>query len=304
MGLLLGAAVLSGEVAVEVARLDRELSEFLNGVVAFARPVVGEERLYFLAKALELTVVRKVHVLAPFDCPRRILYGTTSANTEALNASGPEARRSTVTVTQKKECKAGEGDDQTDGRRRRSAQSRIAIVDAMFALIGEGDLRPSAQRVADRAGVGIRTVFRHFDEMDRLYAEMNARLRETLAPLLAGAGPTGGLSKRARDLVATRCDAYERMGPFKRSANLHRQSSPFLQKTHRAMVRDMRADLDRWLPELESVPARLSNAFEAAVSFEAWDRLRTDQKLSQKDTREAIETLVEALVAASQKSRS
>jgi len=169
----------------------------------------------------------------------------------------------------------------------------------MFELIGKGDLRPSAQRIADQAGVGIRTVFRHFDEMDRLYAEMNERLRTTIAPLLADNEPSGGVAKRARDLVASRCDVYEQVGPFKRSANVHRQSSPFLQKAHRSMVRDMRADLERWLPELANAPARVANAFEMAVSFEAWDRLRTDQKLSQKDVREALETTVEALVASS-----
>ncbi len=169
----------------------------------------------------------------------------------------------------------------------------------MFDLIGDGDLRPSAQRVADRAGVGIRTVFRHFDEMDRLYAEMNARLRATIGPLLADARPAGALSKRARDLVGARCDIYERLGPYKRSANLQRQSSAFLQKAHRAMVRDLRADLERWLPELGRAAPRITNALEAAVSFEAWDRLRTDQKLTQRDTREALETMVDALVSTS-----
>ena len=202
-----------------------------------------------------------------------------------------------MTVSQKNPPKRGnEKEAETDGRRRRSVQSREAIVSAMTDLVGEGDLRPSAQRVADRAGVGIRTVFRHFDEMDRLYAEMNARLRERIAPLLAGRSPSGGLSKRARDMVETRCDAYERMGPFKRSANLHRQNSDYLQKTHRSLVRDLRMDLHRWIPELEGAPVGLQNAMEVAVSFEVWDRLRSDQKLSQKDTRDAMDATVAALV--------
>ncbi len=187
--------------------------------------------------------------------------------------------------------------EELDGRRRRSAKSREAIVRAMFDLIGDGDLRPSAQRVADRAGVGIRTVFRHFDEMDQLFAEMNTRLRETLAPLLAGGMPQGTVLKRVRDLVGRRCGLYERLGPYKRSANLQRWRSPFLQKEHRAMVRDLRTDLERWLPELQGVPPAVANALEVAVSFEAWDRLRTDQKLTKKDTREALEALIEALVA-------
>ncbi len=209
--------------------------------------------------------------------------------------------RDRVTVSHRDGRKGGPG--QVDGRRRRSAQSREAIVTAMFELIGEGDLRPSAQRVADRAGVGIRTVFRHFDEMDRLYAEMTARLQERIGPLLANAEPNGSVAKRARDLVGTRCDIYERLGPYKRSANVHRMSSPFLQKNHRSMVRALRADLERWLPEIEQAPAGVSNAVEALLSFETWDRLRSDQKLTQKDAREALETALDAVVTASLRGR-
>ena len=39
----------------------------------------------------------------------------------------------------------------------------------MMNLIEGGDLMPSAARVAEEAGVGLRTVFRHFDDMDSLY---------------------------------------------------------------------------------------------------------------------------------------
>src|SRR5690349_22289922 len=63
-----------------------------------------------------------------------------------------------------------------DGRVRRGERSRDAIVGALFDLIGGGVLQPTAQQVADRAGVGIRSVFRHFTEMDSLYAAMDTRL--------------------------------------------------------------------------------------------------------------------------------
>lgn len=206
-------------------------------------------------------------------------------------------RKAAVSTTRKSAIKS----QGTDGRRLRSAASREAIVAAMFALVGEGDLRPSAQRIADRAGLGIRTVFRHFDEMDRLYAEMTARLRSELHPLVAGATPSGGLAKRARDLVARRCDIYERTGPYMRSAAVHRMRSPFLQKEHRETVEGMRSDLERWIPEILGASAREARAVEAAVSFEMWDRLRTVQQLGPKETREAVETIVEALVSSSMK---
>ena len=38
----------------------------------------------------------------------------------------------------------------SDGRRQRSERSRTQIIDAMFSLIREGDMSPSAARVAER----------------------------------------------------------------------------------------------------------------------------------------------------------
>jgi hypothetical protein len=59
-----------------------------------------------------------------------------------------------------------DGDSEpSDGRVARSHRSRRAIVDAMRALHAEGDLRPTAPRVAERAGVSLRTVWQQFADM-------------------------------------------------------------------------------------------------------------------------------------------
>ena len=65
-----------------------------------------------------------------------------------------------------------------DGRRLRSGRSRRQVIEAMFELLAEGDMTPSAVAVAERANVGMRTVFRHFEDMDSIYDEMKARLRD------------------------------------------------------------------------------------------------------------------------------
>ena len=74
----------------------------------------------------------------------------------------------------------------SDGRVRRSQRSGQAIVGALFELIGEGLLEPTAQQVAARARVGLRTVFRRFSDMESLFAEMDARLQAEAVPLLIG----------------------------------------------------------------------------------------------------------------------
>src|SRR4051794_13288243 len=62
-----------------------------------------------------------------------------------------------------------------DGRAARSVRTRRAIVDALRALHHEGDLRPTAPRVAERAGVSVRTVWQHFDDLETLLFEAGRR---------------------------------------------------------------------------------------------------------------------------------
>ena len=68
--------------------------------------------------------------------------------------------------------------DEMDGRIARGARARAAIVDALLALIEAGELRPSAARIAERAGVSLRSVFQHFKDVESLFAAMADRQRE------------------------------------------------------------------------------------------------------------------------------
>jgi len=169
-----------------------------------------------------------------------------------------------------------------DGRVRRGERSREAIVAALFDLIGRGVLQPTAQQVADAAGVGIRSVFRHFSEMESLYQAVDARLQGEAVRLLGGERATGALAVRIDALVRQRVAFFERIAPYKRAGNLQRWRSPFLQQRHRDLQRVLHDDLRVRLPELGSAPVELREAVELATSFEAWDRLRADRQLSPK----------------------
>jgi AcrR family transcriptional regulator len=185
----------------------------------------------------------------------------------------------------------------TDGRLLRSQRSRELIADALYELVGEGHLEPTAQQAADRAGVGIRTVFRLFSDMESLYATMNARLLAEVGPMLREGPPEGvDLGERATALVADRAALFERVAPYMRSTKRHRSHSPFLEDQHRKIVRQLRARLLRWLPELRDAPLDLVEALDQAASFEAWDRLRSDQRLGRPRARAAMERAVMALV--------
>jgi AcrR family transcriptional regulator len=68
-----------------------------------------------------------------------------------------------------------------DGRRLRSVRSRELIIEAMLNLVAEGILVPTAQQVAERADVGIRSVFRHFADMESIFEAANELTTNSLA---------------------------------------------------------------------------------------------------------------------------
>lgn len=184
-----------------------------------------------------------------------------------------------------------------DGRVRRGERSREAIVGALFDLIGRGVVQPTAQQVADVAGVGIRSVFRHFSEMESLYQAVDARLQGEALRLFGGERPTRPLVARIEALVRQRAAFFERIAPYKRSGNLQRWRSPFLQRRHLALQRMLHDDLRAWLPELASAPVDLREAVDLVTSFEAWDRLRADRRLSPKVAASVIARTVHGLLA-------
>ena len=82
-----------------------------------------------------------------------------------------------------------------DGRRARTVASRARILEAMIDLLQEGETQPSAEAVAAKAGVGVRTVFRLFSDVDGLYRGLQRTMAERLAPILAEP-VTGALAER------------------------------------------------------------------------------------------------------------
>ena len=177
---------------------------------------------------------------------------------------------------------------QTDGRVQRSERSREAIVRAMLDLIGEGTLRPTAQQVAAQADVGVRTVFRHFSDMETLFAAMNERLTEQVDPLFVDAPQSGPFEERLEALVERRLALFEKLSPYLRSSALQRGRSDFLARQHDRNVRLLRRDLRHWLPEVEGAPRETAEALELLLSFESIQRLRSDQRLGARRARQVL----------------
>jgi AcrR family transcriptional regulator len=181
-------------------------------------------------------------------------------------------------------------DGKPDGRKLRSDGNRARIVEALLALIGEGVVLPSAEAVAARAGVGLRTVFRRFKDMESLYAELSARMRAQIAPLIAEPVPGGDWRARIDAMLERRAKIYERLMPYKVADDAHRAGSATLQRQHAKMVATQRRILDAILPpELRGTD--VAEAVDLAASFEAWLRLRRDQGLSARRAAAVVRTM-------------
>jgi len=103
-----------------------------------------------------------------------------------------------------------------DGRTARSARTRDAVVRALLGLISEGDVRPTAGRIAERAGISLRSVYVHFDDLDDLFLAAFQRravghrcvkLRQLYLKLLID--QEEGLQRAAKVAVAGRHDPVD-----------------------------------------------------------------------------------------------
>jgi AcrR family transcriptional regulator len=187
-------------------------------------------------------------------------------------------------------------DPAVDGRTQRTTRSRERIVGALIDLVEEGYLRPTGQQVADRAGMNLRTVFRHFEDMEALHRAVHEQLERTLRPELEEDPPTGSLRERLSSFVRRRARVYERIAPYQRAERLHRWNSTQLQSVHKELIDQLDRDLVLWLPEVADLPTGLRAGVELIASYEAWDRLREEQCLGPRQTITVLEATLEKLL--------
>ncbi|MEO1656329.1 MAG: TetR/AcrR family transcriptional regulator [Pseudomonadota bacterium] len=188
-----------------------------------------------------------------------------------------------------------EGEPERDGRRRRGQANRDAIVRAMMDLVEAGETTPNAAKVADLAGVGLRTVYRHFDDMDSLYREMSRLVRKDLEPVIAGDFEGANVHERLDHLVRRRVAAYELVMPTKIAANIRRFSSDFIMSDYHDGLRLEECGLRLALSVVDNVDDELFESLRVVTSFQCWRGLRLDQELSVEAAGAVMRRLVKSL---------
>ena len=171
----------------------------------------------------------------------------------------------------------------------------------MLELVRAGSISPNAEEVAERAGVGLRTVFRHFDDMDSLYREMAEAMRIELLPIVAAPFASRDWKGRLGEMIDRRARLFERAMPFKNAADVHRHRSVFLRKDYETMRNAERSALESALPAALKNDRTFFEALDQALSFSTWQHLRRDQNLTQAQARQTVEYTMLALVSAAAK---
>ncbi len=180
----------------------------------------------------------------------------------------------------------------TDGRRERSRSSRSKIIAAMLDLVGNGDVAPSAARVAEVAGVGLRSVFRHFDDMDELYKEMGDVIEARVMPIILQAPSGATWKEKLVDIADRRAKVFETILPFRISANLKRFQSPYLMQDYRRMLRLESETVEAHLPTAVKDDVVAARGLNVILSFQTWRLLRHDQELPVDDAKAVVRRLL------------
>ncbi len=185
-------------------------------------------------------------------------------------------------------------------RSARSERTRAAIADALLSLLEEGELQPTATRIAERAGISLRLIYHHFGDLEALFRETTER---ELTRLLARVHPVPGdlpLPERIEAFVDQRSRLLEWLTPVRRAAILHEPFSATLRDARAAMNHLAEEEVARlFAPELAAMDddhrVAVVDALALATGWNAWDALRSAGR-SEDEARVAISLIVTQLL--------
>ena len=184
-----------------------------------------------------------------------------------------------------------------DGRHERSRSSRSKIIAALLELVAGGDYAPSAARVAEVAGVGLRSVFRHFEDMDALFREMNDTIEAQVLPIILQAPQGATWQDKLLDIADRRARIYETIMPFRLSGELKRFQSSYLMENQRRVLRMESEMIDAHLPRYVAADTVRCQGLKVILSFQTWRLLRHELQLPVDEARAVVRRMLDDSLA-------
>ena len=162
-------------------------------------------------------------------------------------------------------------------------------------LIREGDWQPTMTRIARRAGVSERTLFRHYDL--RLHVAAIDQALDILRGRVLRPFRGTTVAARMADLMERRARTYEHVHPLLAARSLVAGREAELASINAQLVEHERQRLALALgPDLPP-GSPLFEALAMAVSFLTWERLRFHQGLPPEAAAAAVSMIVGHLLS-------
>ena len=189
-----------------------------------------------------------------------------------------------------------------DGRHARAARTHHAIVSALLDLADEGELAPTAQAVATRAKVALRSIRQHFPTREELFvaaAEEHARRVAQTKPMEVPAATTR--ADRIQRFLTSRTRQLEGSSALRRAAALVEPKSPTVRQAMRSLGKSRRREVEAvFQPEIAALERAdreaLIDALDIATTGKTWDTLRHDMALSQSAAANVLRVMVTSLL--------
>jgi AcrR family transcriptional regulator len=185
---------------------------------------------------------------------------------------------------------------QADGRIQRSQRSREKILRAYWELMLGGDMEPSAAAIAEHAGVGLRSVFRHFDDLDTLLLELMSLCYDEVTPQFLKPLKSINWKDQILELVERNVEIWERIKVPHTAGELGRFKSQILmddyKRSRNLEISGIRAILPKDINNYDNVLF----ALDSTLSFSTMRRLREDRKLSIPKVKNVMSLLVKSIL--------
>jgi len=187
-------------------------------------------------------------------------------------------------------------DAQADGRRKRSQRSREKILRAYWELMLDGDMAPSAAAIAERAEVGLRSVFRHFEDLDTLLRDLMQLCYDEVMPEFMTPLKSTNWKDQLLEMVERHVMIWERIRIPHTAGEIGRFKSQVLmddyQRSRNLEISGIKAVLPKDIDNYDNVLL----ALDASICFSTMRRMREDRKLSVAEVKAVMTLMVKSII--------
>ena len=157
-------------------------------------------------------------------------------------------------------------------------------------------MEPSAAAIAEHAGVGLRSVFRHFDDLDTLLLELMSLCYDEVTPQFLKPLKSINWKDQILELVERNVEIWERIKVPHTAGELGRFKSQILmddyKRSRNLEISGIRAILPKDINNYDNVLF----ALDSTLSFSTMRRLREDRKLSIPKVKNIMSLIVKSIL--------